>query len=199
MKIDFEKYADGLVPAIVQDANTNAVLMLGFMNAEAVEKTQATKRVTFYSRSRKRLWTKGEESGNFLELAGIKVDCDNDTLLIRAHPHGPTCHLGTDTCWGEENTAPHDFLGELEQVIQNRLANPDQKSYIAGLKQKGDAQIARKFGEESIELIIEALQGDRERLLEEAADALFHYLVLLNNHGCDLAQVLKVLMARRRK
>lgn len=196
--INFNKYPDGLVPAIVQDATTRAVLMLGFMNAEALEKTQETRRVTFYTRSRQRLWTKGEESGNFLELVSIKVDCDADTLLIRAHPHGPTCHLGTDTCWGEENTAPDAFLGELEQVIKSRLANPDEKSYVAGLKQKGDGHIARKFGEESTEMIVEALQGNRELLLEEAADALFHYLILLNNHGCDLAEVLKVLKGRRK-
>ena len=198
MNINFSKYPDGLAPAIVQDAATGAVLMLGFMNAEALAKTESTRRVTFFTRSRQRLWTKGEESGNFLELVSIKVDCDADTLLIRAHPHGPTCHLGTDTCWGEANTAPYAFLGELERVIQSRLANPDEKSYIAGLKQKGDGQIARKFGEESVEMIVEALQGNRALLLEEAADALFHYLVLLNNQGCELGEVLEVLKGRRK-
>ena len=198
MNINFSKYPDGLAPAIVQDAATGAVLMLGFMNAEALAKTESTRRVTFFTRSRQRLWTKGEESGNFLELVSIKVDCDADTLLIRAHPHGPTCHLGTDTCWGEANTAPYAFLGELERVIQSRLANPDKKSYIAGLKQKGDGQIARKFGEESVEMIVEALQGNRALLLEEAADALFHYLVLLNNQGCELGEVLEVLKGRRK-
>ena len=200
MNIDFDKYPDGLVPAIIQDADTGCVLMLGFMNAEALAKTQEIKRVTFYSRSKKRLWTKGEESGNHLDLVDIKADCDADTLLIRARPHGPTCHLGPDTCWGEKNEAqsPLSFLSELEQVIQGRLANPPENSYIARLKQKGDGHIARKFGEESTEMIVEALQNNRENLLEESADALFHYLVLLNNQGCDLSEVLAVLKARRK-
>ena len=200
MNIDFDKYPDGLVPAIIQDADTGNVLMLGFMNAEALAKTEEIKRVTFYSRSKQRLWTKGEESGHHLDLVDIKADCDADTLLIRARPHGPTCHLGSDTCWGEKNEAssPHGFLSELEQVIRDRFANPDPNSYIAGLKSKGDGHIARKFGEESVELVVEALKGDREALLEEAADALFHYLILLNNQGCDLSEVLAVLKSRRK-
>ncbi len=194
---DFSKYADGLVPAIVQDSVTGKVLMLGFMNAEAFERTRAENRVTFYSRSKKRLWTKGEESGNFLTVNSIAGDCDNDTLLIKVSPAGPVCHTGTDTCWGETNTG--NFLDALEQVIQSRKnASPDS-SYTAELFSKGINKIAQKVGEEAVELVIEAKDNNDELFLGEAADLLFHYMILLSAKGFTLANVEEVLKKRRVK
>jgi phosphoribosyl-ATP pyrophosphohydrolase/phosphoribosyl-AMP cyclohydrolase len=198
MQVNFSKYADGLVPAIVQDANTNKVLMLGFMNEEALQKTQAIKSVTFYSRSKKRLWTKGEESGNFLVVEDIKTDCDNDTLLIKAVPMGPVCHTGADTCWGEENTKilSDDFLPELENVIQQRKESRSSNSYVASLFAKGINKIAQKVGEEAVEVVIEAKDNNEKLFLNESADLLFHFLVLLNAKGHKLNDVVEVLKKR---
>jgi len=198
MEVNFSKYADCLVPAIVQDANTNKVLMLGFMNEEALQKTQAIKSVTFYSRSKKRLWTKGETSGNFLVVEDIKVDCDNDTLLIKAVPMGAVCHTGADTCWGEENirTASDNFLLELENVIQQRKESHSQNSYVASLFAKGINKIAQKVGEEAVEVVIEAKDNSEELFLNESADLLFHFLVLLNAKGYRLNDVVEVLEKR---
>ncbi|HLK28611.1 MAG TPA: bifunctional phosphoribosyl-AMP cyclohydrolase/phosphoribosyl-ATP diphosphatase HisIE [Puia sp.] len=198
MKIDYKKYADGLVPAIVQDFDTNKVLMLGFMNDEAVHKTEETGKVTFYSRSKNRLWTKGEESGNFLMLKSIAVDCDNDTLLIKAHPLGSVCHTGADTCWSEKNHSD-DFLFYLESIINLRKqASPDE-SYVAKLFSKGINKIAQKVGEEAVEMVIEAKDNNEELFLNESADLLFHYLMLLNAKGYTLQQVLSVLEKRHHK
>ncbi len=197
MKINFEKYPDGLVPAIVQDANTKSVLMLGYMNAEAVEQTKKLEKVTFYSRSKQRLWTKGEESGNYLRLVLMKVDCDNDALLVQALPEGPTCHLGTDTCWGDKNSGTFGFISELEAVIaQRREASEAEKSYVASLFKKGINTIAQKVGEEAIEVVIEAKDESDELFLNESADLLFHYLILLQAKGFQLQDVVKVLKAR---
>lgn len=197
MKIHFDKSADGLVPAIIQDPETRKVLMLGYMNQEALERTRATGRVTFYSRSRKRLWTKGEESGNFLQLVDIKPDCDGDTLLITAHPDGPTCHTGSDTCWQEENTSQDEFLNRLEAIIDARKQQPEnQKSYVASLFRKGINAIAQKVGEEAVETIIEAKDNDDGLFLNESADLLFHYLILLNAKGYRLKDISKVLQDR---
>jgi len=199
MKIDFNKNLDGLVPAIVQDASTKNVLMLGYMNEEALEKTQETKKVTFFSRSKKRLWTKGEESGNFLNLVDIKVDCDNDTLLIFASPGGPTCHLGSDTCWNEENMPNFGFLSQLERVIEQRRSSADgSKSYVASLFEKGINKIAQKVGEEAVEVVIEAKDTNDELFLNESADLLFHYLMLLQAKGFTLKDIEAVLKKRHR-
>lgn len=198
MQIDFSKYPDGLVPAIVQDATTGKVLMLGFMNAEAVEKTRALQKVTFFSRSKQRLWTKGEESGHFLELRSITADCDNDTLLIKAHPAGPVCHTGADTCFNEVNETD-DFLTTLQQTIGQRQLQPSGDSYTSGLFQKGINAIAQKVGEEAIELVIEAKDHDDNRFLNEAADLLFHYLVLLRAKGFSLQDVSATLQQRHKK
>ena len=161
MNIDFSKNSDGLVPAIVQDASSNKVLMLGYMNQEAVDKTRDTEKVTFFSRTKNRLWTKGEESGNFLGLVEMKLDCDNDTLLISVNPAGPVCHTGTDTCWGEENRADYGFISSLESVIADRKENMDQeKSYVASLFRSGINKIAQKVGEEAVETVIEAKDDD---------------------------------------
>ena len=195
MNIDFDKYADGLVPVIIQDNHTQRVLMLGFMNAEALQKTMETGKVTFYSRTKKRLWTKGEESGNFLELKSIASDCDNDTLLIKAHPLGPVCHTGSDTCWNERNH-PEDFLLYLEDIIQLRKECNDENSYVRQLFSKGINKIAQKVGEEAVELVIEAKDNDEEKFLNEAADLLFHYLVLLNSKGFNLQNVKDILKQR---
>ena len=195
MNIDFDKYADGLVPVILQDNHTQRVLMLGFMNAEALQKTMETGKVTFYSRTKKRLWTKGEESGNFLELKSIASDCDNDTLLIKAHPLGPVCHTGSDTCWNERNH-PEDFLLYLEDIIQLRKECNDENSYVRQLFSKGINKIAQKVGEEAVELVIEAKDNDEEKFLNEAADLLFHYLVLLNSKGFNLQNVKDILKQR---
>nr|WP_299382077.1 bifunctional phosphoribosyl-AMP cyclohydrolase/phosphoribosyl-ATP diphosphatase HisIE [Allomuricauda sp.] len=199
MEVDFDKYPDGLVPAIVQDARTKNVLMLGYMDKEAVTKTTTTKKVTFYSRSKERLWTKGEESGNFLELVSIKSDCDRDALLVKANPIGPTCHTGTDTCWGEENAQEFGFLSELEEVIRSRknnVENPD--SYVASLFRKGINKIAQKVGEEAVETVIEAKDNDEELFLNESADLLFHYLILLQAKGFTLEDIVKTLQKRHK-
>jgi len=196
MTINFSKYPDNLVPAIIQDANTKTVLMLGFMNEAAVEKTKELQKVTFFSRSKNRLWTKGEESGNFLQLQDIKVDCDNDTLLISATPVGPVCHTGTDTCWGEKNTSDN-FLQQLEAIISDRKNNPSgNKSYTSSLFAKGINKIAQKVGEEAIEIVIEAKDNNDDLFLNEGADLLFHYLILLQAKGFKLQNVIEVLKGR---
>lgn len=195
MEIDFSKTADGLVPAIIQDSNTNKVLMLGYMNAEAFEKTLKEGRVTFYSRSRKKLWTKGEESGNFLEVVSAAVDCDKDTLLIKAKPQGPTCHTGADTCWNENNSADDiNFLKELQDFIDKRKAEMPEKSYTTSLFLEGTRKIAQKVGEEAVETIIGAMANDDENFIYEGADLLYHLIVLLTHKGYrieDLARELK--------
>ncbi|WP_438945694.1 bifunctional phosphoribosyl-AMP cyclohydrolase/phosphoribosyl-ATP diphosphatase HisIE [Sediminibacterium sp.] len=198
MKIDFDKYADGLVPAVVQDYQTHKVLMLGFMNAEAVEKTMELQKVTFFSRSKQRLWTKGEESGHFLHLKSIAVDCDNDTVLIKAIPEGPTCHTGADTCWNEKNHADH-FLTYLEQIIELRKKGNPEESYVARMFAKGINKIAQKVGEEAVEMVIEAKDNNADLFLNESADLLFHYLLLLNAKGHNLAEVLQILQSRHSK
>ena len=195
MKVDFKKYQDGLVPAIVQDYVTQKVLMLGFMNEDALKKTEETGFVTFFSRSKKRLWTKGEESGNHLQLRQILVDCDKDTLLIKAEPKGPVCHTGADTCWSEKNHK-EDFLYYLEHIIELRRKGTEDKSYVKSLFAKGINKIAQKVGEEAVELVIEAKDVNRELFLNEAADLLFHYIVLLQAKDCSLADVIKVLQQR---
>jgi phosphoribosyl-ATP pyrophosphohydrolase/phosphoribosyl-AMP cyclohydrolase len=195
MKVDFKKYADGLVPAIVQDYTTHKVLMLGFMNEEAFHKTETTGKVTFYSRSKKRLWTKGEESGNFLELKSIAADCDNDTLLIKVNPLGPVCHTGADTCWSEKNHS-EDFLFYLEDIINLRRKAAPENSYVASLFAKGINKIAQKVGEEAVEVVIEAKDKNDELFLNESADLLFHYLILLNAKGYKLQDVLYILQKR---
>ena len=175
MEIDFNKNNDGLVPAIIQDAVTKNVLMLGYMNQEAYQKTVATNKVTFYSRSKKRLWTKGEESGNFLNLVAITNDCDKDTLLVTVHPIGPTCHTGSDTCWNKENTQQYGFLSDLEDVIEGRKNNQeDSTSYVASLFRKGINKVAQKVGEEAVEVVIEAKDDNEKLFLDESADLLFH-------------------------
>lgn len=195
MKVDFKKYADGLVPAVIQDYDTQKVLMLGFMNEEALQKTEQTGMVTFYSRSKKRLWTKGEESGNHLQVRQILVDCDKDTLLIKAHPTGPVCHTGADTCWSEKNHK-EDFLSYLEHIIELRRNSDDETSYVRKLFGKGLNKIAQKVGEEAVELVIEAKDVNQELFLNEAADLLFHYIVLLRAKECALADVVQVLKQR---
>lgn len=195
MKVDFKKYDDGLVPAIIQDYTTHKVLMLGFMNEEALHKTETSGRVTFYSRSKKRLWTKGEESGNFLELKSIAIDCDNDTLLIKVNPLGPVCHTGADTCWSERNH-DEDFLFYLEDIINLRRKAAPENSYVASLFAKGINKIAQKVGEEAVEVVIEAKDKNDELFLNESADLLFHYLILLNAKGYKLQDVLYILQKR---
>lgn len=181
---------NGLVPAIIQDATTKNVLMLGYMNAEAYQKTLDTKTVTFFSRSKQRLWTKGEESGNFLNLVDIKNDCDNDSLLIQVNPIGATCHKGTDTCWGEQNKSNYGFFSTLEDVITERVANKDtQKSYVASLFAKGINKVAQKVGEEAVETVIEAMDNNDDLFLYESADLLFHYLMLLQAKGFTLKDI----------
>ena len=197
MKIDFAKYSDGLVPAIIQDEATGKVLMLGFMNEEALEKTKAIGKVTFYSRSKQRLWTKGEESGNFLELVMIIPDCDNDTLLIKANPVGPVCHTGADTCFNETNNK--DFLQTLGEIIRQRYVDRSEKSYTSGLFDRGINKIAQKFGEEAVEMVIEAKDDNKELFLNEAADLLFHYMILLQAKGFSLEDVKNVLAGRHKK
>lgn len=197
MEINFDK-SNGLVPATIQDNKTNKVLMLGYMNREALEKSLKDGIVTFYSRSEKRLWTKGETSGNYLNIVSIKADCDQDALLVKVNPLGPVCHTGKDTCWGEENleNQPH-FLLELEKVIKDRKANPKEGSYTNSLFRKGLKKIAQKLGEEAVELIIETSDNKDELFLEEAADLMYHYLVLLTAKGFCLDDVAKVLKNRR--
>lgn len=196
--IDFSKYTDGLVPAIIQDADTHVVLMLGFMNEAALQKTQELQKVTFYSRSKQRLWTKGEESGNFLALKEIKLDCDNDTLLIKVNPVGPVCHTGAATCWNETNIS-NDFLAVLETIIADRKNNPSDTSYTTSLFAKGINKIAQKVGEEAVEIVIEAKDNNDALFLGEAADLLFHYLILLQAKGFKLNDVLQVLQQRQKK
>ena len=195
MKVDFKKYTDGLVPAVVQDYNTQKVLMLGFMNEESLKKTEETGLVTFYSRSKKRLWTKGEESGNHLQLRQILLDCDKDSLLIKVDPKGPVCHTGADTCWSEKNHK-EDFLYYLEHIIELRRLGIDEKSYVKQLFAKGINKIAQKVGEEAVELVIESKDVNQALFLNEAADLLFHYLILLQAKNCSLTDVVKVLEQR---
>ena len=197
MKIKYD--TNGLVPAIIQDATTKNVLMLGYMNEEAYQKTLATKQVTFFSRSKQRLWTKGEESGNFLNLVDIKNDCDSDSLLIQVNPVGPTCHKGTDTCWAEENTSNYGFFSTLEQVIAERVANKDtNKSYVASLFAKGINKVAQKVGEEAVETVIEAMDNNDDLFLYEASDLLFHYLMLLQAKGFTLKDIEAELKGRQK-
>ncbi len=198
MKIDFDKYQDGLVPAIIQDHKTFKVLMLGFMNQEAFDKTMQEGKVSFFSRSKNRLWTKGEESGNFLILKSMAVDCDNDTLLIKVDPVGPVCHTGADTCWGEKNDAVN-FLFYLEEIINLRKQASPKESYIAKLFGKGLNKIAQKVGEEAVEMVIEAKDDNKELFLDESADLLFHYLLLLNAKGFNLQDVINILQDRHSK
>lgn len=195
MQVDFSK-DNGLVAAIVQDAQTKNVLMLGYMNQESLDKTLETKKVCFFSRSKNRLWTKGEESGNFLELVDIKADCDQDALLVQANPKGPTCHLGTGNCWGEENTPP--FLNYLENVIEERRTGTDESSYVHSLFKKGINKVAQKVGEEAVEVVIEAKDNDDNLFLNESADLLFHYLMLLQAKGFKLSDVEAVLKERHK-
>jgi phosphoribosyl-ATP pyrophosphohydrolase/phosphoribosyl-AMP cyclohydrolase len=199
MNINFRKNTDGLVPAIIQDAETKNVLMLGYMNQEAFNKTKETQKVTFFSRTKNRLWTKGEESGNFLHLVDMKLDCDNDTLLIQVNPVGPTCHTGTDTCWAENNKTSYGFLSKLENTITDRIESADgSKSYVASLFEKGINKVAQKVGEEAVEVVIEAKDHNDELFLNESADLLFHYLMLLQAKGFKLDDVVSVLKSREK-
>ena len=198
MDIDI-KSAHGLIPAIIQDSETKNVLMLGYMNEESLQKTIETQKVTFYSRSKQRLWTKGEESGNFLNLVDIKNDCDGDTLLIQAKPVGPTCHTGADTCWQTENKSDFGFLSTLEKTIKTRRENADsEKSYVASLFEKGINKIAQKVGEEAVEVVIEAKDNNDHLFLDESADLLFHYLILLQAKCFELNDVVNVLKGRQK-
>jgi phosphoribosyl-ATP pyrophosphohydrolase/phosphoribosyl-AMP cyclohydrolase len=196
MKPDFSKYADGLIPVIIQDANTQKVLMLGFMNEEAFAKTQKEGKITFYSRSKQRLWTKGETSDNFLLVKEILTDCDNDTILIKAHPTGPVCHTGADTCFNETN--PRFTLQTLEETIADRKKNPADSSYTSTLFAKGINKVAQKVGEEAVELVIESKDNNEEKFLNEAADLLYHYLVLLQAKNYQLNDVVKTLAERHK-
>ena len=197
MNLNYNKYKDGLVPAIIQDASTGKVLMLGFMNEEALNTTISTEKVTFFSRTKNRLWTKGEESKIYLHVKDIFEDCDNDTLLIKAIPDGPVCHTGADTCWNEKNEK--DFISHLEDVIASRKSGGDENSYVKKMFGKGLNKIAQKVGEEAVEMVIEAKDDDRELFLGEAADLLFHYLLLLNAKGHNLQDVRAVLRERHSK
>ena len=196
MKVNFDK--NGLVPAVVQDEKTKAVLMLGYMNTEAIDLTKKNKKVTFYSRSKKRIWVKGEESGNFLEFISMKSDCDNDTLLVSAIPTGNVCHKGDDTCWGEKNFEQISFLTELEEIILDRFNNRNEKSYISSLFSKGINKIAQKFGEEAVELLIESKDDKEELFLNESADVLFHFLILLKAKGFSFTDVIDKLEDRKK-
>ena len=197
MKINFNKYSDSLAPAIIQDISTGKVLMLGFMNEEALNKTISEGRVTFFSRSKNRLWTKGEESGNTLIVKDILADCDSDTILIKADPTGPVCHTGADTCWNEKNDKnTAGFLTYLEGIIESRKSGNEENSYVKKMFGKGINKIAQKVGEEAVEMIIEAKDNDEELFLGEAADLLFHYLLLLNAKGYNLQKVIAILQQR---
>jgi phosphoribosyl-ATP pyrophosphohydrolase/phosphoribosyl-AMP cyclohydrolase len=198
MKPNFTKSPDELIPVIIQDSITEKVLMLGYMNEEAFEKTKQENRVTFFSRSKKRLWTKGEESGNYLTVNSVLLDCDADTLLIKVTPRGPVCHSGDDTCFKEQNTSAN-FLYKLEKIIIDRKNNSNTNSYVSELFKKGINKIAQKVGEESVELIIEAKDNNTELFLNEAADLLFHYLILLNAKEVYLKDIIKVLENRNEK
>ena len=197
VKVNFEKYADGLVPAIIQDSETQKVLMLGFMNEYALTRTLMTGKVTFYSRTRERIWTKGEESMNYLLLKSIESDCDQDTLLIKAKPLGPVCHTGADTCWNEKNVSDN-FLTTLEAVIEERSTASPDSSYTAKMLAKGINKVAQKVGEEAVELVIEAKDNDKDLFLGEAADLMFHYLLLLKAKGYKLHDVIEVLESRHK-
>lgn len=197
LNIDFDK-VDGLIPAIIQDEVTGAVLMLGYMNQEALDMTISTQKVTFYSRTKGRLWTKGETSGNFLMLKSIKLDCDNDTLLVRVNPVGPVCHKGDDTCWAENNSSKTLFIDKLRDIIKDRKNNPTEKSYTASLFAKGINKIAQKVGEEAVEIVIEAKDDNKDLFLGEAADLLFHYLILLEAKEIELDEVMEVLIKRHK-
>ena len=197
MKIDFEKSSEGLIPAIVQDAQTQKVLMLGYMNRESFDKTNETGKVTFFSRSRQMLWVKGETSGNFLDVKEILIDCDGDTILIKANPTGAVCHTGADTCFGEKNAA-ENFLFELERIIQSRKANPNENSYTSKLFESGLNKIVQKVGEEAVELIIEAKDENPALFKAEAADLLYHFLVLLSAKNLELSDIIDTLKQRRR-
>ncbi|MDP2069000.1 MAG: bifunctional phosphoribosyl-AMP cyclohydrolase/phosphoribosyl-ATP diphosphatase HisIE [Lutibacter sp.] len=198
MNINFNKNNDGLIPAIIQDATTKNVLMLGYMNQNAFDKTIKMNQVTFFSRTKNRLWTKGEESGHFLNVVSIQNDCDQDTLLIQVNPVGPTCHKGTDTCWGEQNETTFGFLSQLEKVIKSRReAGNSEKSYVASLFEKGINKIAQKVGEEAVEVVIEAKDDNDELFVNESADLLFHFLILLQAKGFTLKDIVKVLEGRR--
>jgi phosphoribosyl-ATP pyrophosphohydrolase/phosphoribosyl-AMP cyclohydrolase len=198
MNIAFDKFSDNLVPAVVQDSKTSKVLMLGYMNKEAFEQTCLSGKITFYSRSKSRLWTKGEESGNFLVLVSYALDCDGDALLFKASPVGPVCHTGSDTCWNELNV--HEgFLGYLESIIEERKSAGDENSYVKSLFEKGINKIAQKVGEEAVELVIEAKDNNKDKFLNEGADLLFHYLLLLNSKGHKLDEVIEVLKTRHQK
>lgn len=195
VNIDFEKMG-GLVPAIIQDADTAKVLMLGFMNREAYDKTMVTGKVTFFSRTRNRLWTKGEESGNFLNVVSVKADCDHDTLLIQVHPAGPVCHTGTDTCWGEKNEQPVMFLKELQDFINVRHREMPEGSYTTSLFRSGVNKMAQKVGEEAVETVIEACNGTDDRLIYESADLLYHLIVLLTSKGYSIEDIARELKER---
>lgn len=197
-KVNFDK-GNGLLPAVIQDATTGKVLMLGYMNEEALEKTKKEGKVTFWSRSKNRLWTKGETSNNFLLVEEIRVDCDQDTLLIKAIPQGPTCHTGADTCFEESNSSRTGFIDQLRAIIHERKENPSEKSYTASLFAKGINKVAQKVGEEAVELVIEAKDDNKALFMGEAADLLFHYLVLLEAKGYTLDEVMAVLEDRHRK
>lgn len=198
MNIDFDKM-NGLVPAIVQDALSGKILMQGFMNEEAFAKTQETGMVTFFSRSKNRLWTKGETSGNFMELVSLAIDCDGDSILVKANPRGPVCHTGADTCFFETNSSKTGFIDQLRTIIKDRKNNPSDKSYTASLFAKGINKVAQKVGEEAVEIVIEAKDDNKELFLGEAADLLFHYLVLLEAKGYELDEVMEVLIQRHKK
>ena len=200
LKPDFLKYADELMPAIIQDADTNVVLMLGYMNKEAMNKTRETKLVTFYSRTRNRLWTKGEISKNYMHVVDMKLDCDSDAILVKARPDGPVCHTGSDSCFNEENVSDNDnFLLHLEKIISDRQKNPRPKSYTSSLFKKGINAVAQKVGEEAVELIIEAKDNDADRFKDEAADLLYHYIILLKAKGFTLSDVIDILKKRHSK
>jgi len=197
-KLNYDKNT-GLIPAIVQDNVTGRVLMQGYMNAEAIFKTLEISKVTFYSRSKQRLWTKGESSHNYLHLITIAADCDNDSLLIRARPEGPTCHTGSDTCWGESNNIANlSFLQQLSDTIKERYDNPSGESYTSKLFQRGINKVAQKLGEEAVELVIEAKDDNEELFLNEGADLLYHYMVLLQAKGYSLQDIIKVLQERHK-
>lgn len=196
MKVDFKKYDDGLAPVIVQDASSGKVLMLGYMNQEALNKTLDENRVTFFSRSKQRLWTKGEESKNYLDVLDISVDCDQDAILIQAKPHGPTCHKGNESCFNDQQAPDLTFLSQLEKVIEDRKNNPSDKSYTSSLFQKGINKVAQKVGEEAVEVVIEAKDNNRDLFVNEAADLLYHYLILLQAKDESLESITEVLKSR---
>ncbi|RZS96895.1 bifunctional phosphoribosyl-AMP cyclohydrolase/phosphoribosyl-ATP diphosphatase HisIE [Cecembia calidifontis] len=198
LKIDFDKVG-GLVPAIIQDAESNVVLMLGYMNQEALDLTLESKKVTFFSRTKQRLWTKGETSGNFLFVHDISIDCDSDTLLVKVNPVGPVCHTGSDTCFDEPNRSKTLFIDQLRSIIKDRKNNPSNQSYTASLFAKGINKVAQKVGEEAVEIVIEAKDNNKELFLGEAADLLFHYLVLLEAKEIELDEVIQVLIDRHAK